>query len=81
MNGVLAASEKRLDLFGGVIIEFVTALGGGTLRGPFLNAEIGWINHTEFIYVVIGGTAFALLFKNHHPFRSTVSINPNSTQI
>ena len=63
MSGILAASEKQLDLFGGFIIAFVTALGGGTLRDLFLNIEIGWIIDTSYIYIVIGGTAFALIFK------------------
>ena len=63
MSGILAASEKKLDLFGGFIIAFVTALGGGTLRDLFLNVDIGWIQHTNYIYVVIFGTIGALLFK------------------
>ena len=63
MSGVLAASEKKLDLFGGFIIAFVTALGGGTLRDLLLNVDIGWILDTTYIYTVIGGTAFALIFK------------------
>lgn len=63
MSGVLAASDKKLDLFGGFIIAFVTALGGGTLRDLFLNVDIGWIQHTNYIYVVIIGTLGALVFK------------------
>jgi uncharacterized membrane protein YeiH len=63
MSGVLAASEKKLDLFGGFIIAFVTALGGGTLRDLFLNVDVGWIQHTNYIYIVIFGTIGALIFK------------------
>lgn len=63
MSGVLAASEKQLDLFGGFIIAFVTALGGGTLRDLFLNIDISWILDTTYIYTVIAGTTFALIFK------------------
>tara|TARA_B100000809_G_C15137380_1_gene531280 strand:+ start:3750 stop:4475 length:726 start_codon:yes stop_codon:yes gene_type:complete len=63
MSGILAASEKKLDLFGGIIISFVTALGGGTLRDLLLNVEIGWIVHTEYIYLVLAGSVFALIFK------------------
>jgi len=63
MSGVLAASDKKLDLFGGFIIAFVTALGGGTLRDLFLNVDIGWIQHPNYIYVVIFGTISALIFK------------------
>jgi len=64
MSGLLAASEKKLDLFGGLIIAFVTALGGGTLRDLFLNVDIGWIINTSYIYIVFCGTLGALLFKN-----------------
>lgn len=63
MSGILAASEKRLDLFGGFIIAFVTALGGGTLRDLLLNVNIVWVEHTVYIYLVLGGAIFALLFK------------------
>lgn len=63
MSGILTASDKKLDLFGGFIIAFVTALGGGTLRDLFLNVDIGWIQHTNYIYVVILGTVSALIFK------------------
>ena len=63
MSGVLAASEKHLDLFGGFIIAFVTALGGGTLRDVLLNIDIGWILNPIYIYIAIGGTLFALVFN------------------
>ena len=32
ISGVLVAMDKRLDVFGVLIIAFVTAVGGGTLR-------------------------------------------------
>ena len=63
MSGVLAASEKHLDMFGGLIIAFVTALGGGTLRDVLLNVDIGWILNPIYIYIGIGGTLFALVFN------------------
>jgi uncharacterized membrane protein YeiH len=63
MSGILTASDKKLDLFGGFIIAFVTALGGGTLRDLFLNVDVGWIQHTNYIYVVIFATIGTLIFK------------------
>ena len=63
MSGILTASNKKMDFFGGYIIAFVTALGGGTLRDVLLNVDIGWIGHTEYIYIAIAGATFALLFK------------------
>ncbi|MGY8939858.1 MAG: trimeric intracellular cation channel family protein, partial [Flavobacteriales bacterium] len=32
ISGTLVASDKKLDLFGVIIIAFVTAVGGGMLR-------------------------------------------------
>jgi uncharacterized membrane protein YeiH len=63
MSGILAASEKQLDLFGGIIIAFVTALGGGTLRDLLLNINVSWVEQPIYIYLVLGGAAFALSFK------------------
>lgn len=63
MSGVLAASEKHLDVFGGFIIAFVTALGGGTLRDVLLNIDVGWILNPIYFYIAIGGTLFALIFQ------------------
>jgi uncharacterized membrane protein YeiH len=32
ISGVFSAMQKRLDVMGVIIIGFVTAIGGGTLR-------------------------------------------------
>ncbi|RYY59210.1 MAG: hypothetical protein EOO05_13960, partial [Chitinophagaceae bacterium] len=32
MSGVFAAIENKLDIFGVLVIGFVTAIGGGTIR-------------------------------------------------
>ena len=63
MSGLLTASGKKLDLFGGFIITFVTALGGGTLRDLLLNVDISWIIKPNYVYMVIAGVIFALAFK------------------
>jgi uncharacterized membrane protein YeiH len=67
MSGILAASEKQLDLFGGIIIAFVTALGGGTLRDLLLNINISWIEDTTYVYLVLGGAFFALNIQKNCP--------------
>ena len=63
ISGMLAASEKRLDLFGGYIIAFVTALGGGTLRDVLLNVDIAWIEDPNYLYCAFAGGTVALVFK------------------
>ena len=38
ISGVLVAINKKMDLFGILIIAFVTAVGGGTLRDLMIGA-------------------------------------------
>lgn len=63
VSGIITASGKQLDLFGGVIVGFVTALGGGTLRDLLLDTQIAWIDNTNYIYTVLLATVAALIFK------------------
>ena len=63
MSGVLAASEIKLDLFGGFVIAFVTAIGGGTLRDLLLNIDIVWVSNVNYVYIIIVGVAFGVTFK------------------
>jgi uncharacterized membrane protein YeiH len=59
ITGSLAAGNKNLDLFGGLVLALVTALGGGTLRDVILgNYPIFWVADLSYIYVV---SATALL--------------------
>lgn len=54
MSGALAAGRRNLDIFGVVVIAFVTALGGGTIRDLTLGRfPIGWTQHPEYVYLVI----------------------------
>lgn len=64
ISGFLAAADKKLDLFGGLVIGLVTALGGGTLRDLLLNTEIGWISNVNYIYIGLGGGIAAWLFRS-----------------
>lgn len=44
-----------MDLFGVCVIAFLTALGGGTIRDVVLgNFPVGWTQHPEYIYIVLG---------------------------
>lgn len=53
VTGSLAAGKKKLDLFGGLVLALVTAVGGGTLRDVVLgNHPIFWISDLNYIYFV-----------------------------
>ena len=50
ISGALAASGKRLDLFGVIVLAVVTAVGGGTVRDLCLGAKPGfWIENPNHI--------------------------------
>lgn len=54
MSGALAAGRRDMDIFGVVVIAFVTALGGGTIRDIILgHYPIGWTQHPIYVYLVI----------------------------
>ena len=65
ISGVLVALNKRMDAFGILIIAFVTAVGGGTLRDILIGeTPVGWMKDMTFIYVVILSTIFAVAFRS-----------------
>ena len=65
ISGVLVAMEKKLDLFGVLIIAFVTAVGGGTLRDMLIgNTPVVWMSQSVYIFTILGTVFFAILFVN-----------------
>jgi len=64
ISGSMAASSKKLDLFGAAFIAFVTAVGGGTVRDLLLGTTpVGWMQDTMYIYVILSGVGIMFLFK------------------
>ncbi|MBF8150799.1 trimeric intracellular cation channel family protein [Winogradskyella sp. F6397] len=64
ISGALMAMGKRMDPFGVLIIAFVTAVGGGTLRDVMIGIEpVSWMKNMTFVYVIIGSAVFAVVFK------------------
>ena len=64
ISGVLVALNKKMDPFGVLIIAFVTAVGGGTLRDVMIGIEpVSWITNMTYVYVIIGATVFAIVLR------------------
>ncbi len=62
VSGASLAMNKRLDAFGVLVLSFVTAIGGGTLRDILIgNLPVGWLKN-ETATVVIFISAIATLF-------------------
>ena len=61
ITGVLVAVQKKMDLFGVIVIATVTAIGGGTFRDILLaNYPIFWIK--EPIYLIIPAVSGIVTF-------------------
>lgn len=64
ISGVLTAYKKRMDIFGILIVATVTAVGGGTLRDLLIGkTPVTWMLNTDFVYLIILATIFALIFR------------------
>lgn len=62
VSGAFLAMQKRLDPFGVLVVSFVTAIGGGTLRDILIgNLPVGWLRN-ETATVVIFASAIAAMF-------------------
>ena len=65
ISGALKAINKNFDPFGVLIIGFVTAVGGGTIRDMLLTDKIVfWLNESIHLYFIIGGVILAIIFRN-----------------
>lgn len=65
ISGLLTATDKRLDYFGGMVIAFFTALGGGTIRDILLNTQIRWMESSALIFTALSGAVVGILFKKY----------------
>ena len=64
LSGALTAMNKRLDPFGILLIAFVTAVGGGTLRDVLIGrTPVGWMLNLNYVYVIFIGYILAILFR------------------
>ncbi|MCH2032809.1 MAG: trimeric intracellular cation channel family protein [Tenacibaculum sp.] len=73
ISGALVASKKEFDLFGVIILAFVTAVGGGMLRDILINSHpINWIGDLNYIYTILIAVVCTFLFKSKiAPLRKT----------
>lgn len=64
ISGVLTALQKKFDSVGTLIIGFVTAIGGGTLRDILIGrSPVGWLNDRNYLFAIILGYIVAYLFR------------------
>ena len=64
MSGAFAAMQKRFDVFGVLIIAFVTAVGGGTIRDILLDRPVFWTKDIFICGVIFLSTVVAIFIKS-----------------
>jgi len=64
VSGAFFAMEKKLDPFGVLILSFVTAIGGGTLRDMMIgNLPVGWLRDETATIVIFIGAIGSMFFS------------------
>ena len=64
-SGIRLASKKNFDLFGALIVGFVTAVGGGTLRDIMLGKTPFWFTQNSYIIITILSLVFFIIFHKY----------------
>ena len=64
VSGVFAAMQKKLDLFGILVIAFVTSVGGGTLRDILLgDLPVSWMRDLFYPLLILVTAIATILFR------------------
>ena len=64
VSGVLLGLERRMDIFGMLILAFVTGVGGGTLRDIMIGSvPVFWMNNLTYILMIVISVVITILFK------------------
>lgn len=65
ISGVLIAMNHKMDVFGILIIAFVTAVGGGTIRDVLIgDTPVSWMKDMNYTYAVFGATLLAIILRD-----------------
>lgn len=63
VSGAFLAMQKKLDPFGVLVLSFVTAIGGGTLRDIMIgNLPVSWLRNETATIVIFSSAIATLVF-------------------
>jgi uncharacterized membrane protein YeiH len=64
--GGFSAMERKLDPFGVLIIAFVTAIGGGTVRDVLVgNFPVNWLHNGNTILIIFMSAILTMIFGSY----------------
>ncbi len=66
VSGAFLAMEKKLDPFGVLVLAFVTAIGGGTLRDMMIgNLPVSWLTNSTATIVIFCSAVVTMFFGRY----------------
>ncbi len=66
VSGAFAAMQKRLDVFGVLIMGFITAIGGGTIRDVLIGyTPVAWMRDNQTPLIILATVTATILFKKY----------------
>ena len=66
ISGVFSAMQKRFDVFGVLIMGFVTAIGGGTIRDVLIGyTPVTWMRDYETPLIILATGLATIFFKKY----------------
>jgi uncharacterized membrane protein YeiH len=65
VSAILLATKKELDVLGIIVVAFLSAIGGGTLRDLLLSTNVFWIGDTSYIYAIIVSSLSTYFLVQH----------------
>jgi uncharacterized membrane protein YeiH len=64
ISGALVAMRYKFDPFGILVLAFVTALGGGSLRDVIIDSHpLAWVNDINYIFCVSLAVVVSIVFR------------------
>ncbi|UII29982.1 trimeric intracellular cation channel family protein [Fulvivirga ulvae] len=66
ISGIRLAAKKKMDLFGALVIGFVTAVGGGTTRDVLLGSyPVAWVQDINLPLTIALAVPFTFIFRKY----------------
>ena len=66
ISGVLVAAEKRVDIFGALVLGTITAVGGGAIRDLLLGLPPTLFQKPVYTIVAVATAAIVFLYRIWH---------------
>lgn len=68
ISGAIRAIESKMDITGAILLAFITANAGGTIRDIILGSDIFWIRDQIYIWLtcIIGALTFIVIYYKGH---------------